>query len=98
MTVSGEVGATILNVFSAKIGVSKTTGYDWSSSSTTGSFEQRSIEISVPVDSGDEVKVYQVIGKCENSDGTKYTIKTARYETRGKNGETLSTSDLPFDE
>ena len=98
LTVSGEVGVTIFNIFSAKIGVSKTTGYDWSSSSTSSNFEQRTYEISVPVNEGDEVSLYQVVGECENSDGTKYTIKTARYETRGKNGETLSTSDLPSDE
>ena len=98
ITVSGEVGANILEVFSLKLGVSSTTGFDWSSSSTSGSFEQRSYEISVPVDSGDEVNVYQVVGECANSDGTKYNVKTTRYETRGKDGVNVSTSDLPADE
>ena len=98
ITVSGEVGADVLDIFSVKLGISSTTGFDWSSSSTSGSFEQRSEEISVPVNSGDEVNVYQVVGECENTDGTKYTVKTTRYETRGKDGETVTTSDLPSDQ
>ena len=87
------MGANVL-----EIGVSCTTGFDWSSSSSSGSFEQRSYEISVPVDSGDEVNVYQVVGECENTDGTKYTVRTRRYETRGKDGKTVTTSDLPSDQ
>ena len=98
ISVSGEVGANILEVFSVKLGVSATTGFDWSSSSTAGSFEQRSYEISVPVDPGDEVYVYQVIGECENTDGTKYVVETTKYETRDKNGEVLNTSEVPSEE
>ena len=98
VTVSGEVGAEILEIFSVNLGLSETTGYDWGSSSTDENFVQRSDEITVRVDPGDTVSVYQVVGECENSDGTKYTIKTTRYVTRGKHGETLSTSDLPSDQ
>ena len=88
----------IMEVFSVKRGVSGTTGFDWSSSSSSGSFEQRSYEISVPVNPGDEVSVYQVIGECENSDGTKYTVETTKYETRDKNGQVLETSEVASDE
>ena len=97
-TVSGEVGATILKIFSVKLGLSATTGFDWSSSSSATSVEQVQHEVSVQVDPGDEVHVFQVVGECQNSDGTKYTLKTGRYETRGKDGETLGTSDIPPEE
>ena len=97
-TVSSEVGASVLKIFSVKLGLSATTGFDWSSSSTATSVEEVKHEVSVEVNPGDEVHLYQVIGECENSDGTKYTLKTGRYETRGKNGETLETSDIPPEE
>ena len=97
-TVSGEVGASILKIFSVKLGLSATTGFNWSSSSTATSIEEVKHEVSVEVNPGDEVHVYQVVGECANSDGTKYTLKTGRYETRGKNGETLGTSDIPPEE
>lgn len=97
-TVSSEVGATVLKVFSVKLGVSATTGFDWSSSSTATSVEEVKHEVSVEVNPGDEVHVYQVVGECENSDGTKYTLKTGRYETRGKNGEKMETSEIPPEE
>ncbi|KAL9986717.1 hypothetical protein ACROYT_G000903 [Oculina patagonica] len=98
VTVSGEVGFDVLEVFSVKLGVSGTTGFDWSSSSTASSFQQRSYEISVPVDGGDEVNVYQVIGECDNDDGTKYTVETTKYEIRDKGGKVVSTAEVPSDE
>lgn len=97
-TVSSEVGADILKVFSAKLGLSATTGFDWSSSSTATSVEEVKHEVSVEVSPGDEVHVYQVVGECDNSDGTKYTLKTGRYETRGKNGKKMETSEIPPEE
>ena len=95
---SGEVGATIRKIFSVKLGLSATTGFDWSSSSTATSVEEVKHEVSVEVNPGDEVRVYQVVGECENSDGTKYTLKTGRYETRAKNGEKMETSEIPPEE
>lgn len=97
-TVSGELGASILKIFSANLGLSRTTGFDWSSSSSSTSVEQVSHEVTVEVNENDEVLVYQVIGECKNSDGTKYTLKTGRYETKGKGGETLGTSEIPPEE
>ena len=97
-TVSGEVGASILDKFSVKLGLSATTGFNWGSSSTVTSIEQVQHEVSVEVNPKDEVNVYQVVGECANSDGTTYTLKTGRYETKGKNGETLGTSDIPPEE
>ncbi|XP_078372713.1 uncharacterized protein LOC144656356 [Oculina patagonica] len=94
ITVSGEVAVDVLGVFTAKIGVSGTTGYDWSHSTTTNSFEQVSHEISVPVKAGDEVTVYQVVGECENTDGTTYTVKSPKYVIKGKDGETQDTGEL----
>ena len=94
ITVSGEVAFDVLGVFTAKIGVSGTTGYDWSHSSTSNSFEQVSHEISVPVKAGDEVTVYQAIGECENTDRTTYTVKSPYYVIKGKDGDTQSTDEL----
>jgi len=97
LAISGEVGAQILGIFSAKIGISHTTGHNWGQSSTITDFQLIERTISVPVAPGDDVTVYQVVGECSNSDGTTYKVKTATFKVIGKDGATETISDYPLE-
>lgn len=92
-SISATVGANLKGVFSAGLGYSKTTGFNWSHSSTSSFSRQESHQARIPVKSGDEVSVYQVVGVCDNSDGTVYTVNTKTLVVRGKDGS--STDVVP---
>lgn len=84
--ISATVGANLKSIFSVDLGYSKTTGFDWSSSTTSSFSRQVSHQARIPVKPGDEVSVYQVVGICDNTDGTVYTVNTKTLVVRGKDG------------
>ena len=85
-TISATVGGNLKDVFSAELGYSKTTGFDWSFSSESAFSREVTHQATVPVRPGAEVSVYQVVGVCDNSDGTVYTVNTKRLVVRGSDG------------
>ena len=96
-TVSGEVGFNVMKLFDVKIGASGTLEHNWSLSTTRTEFQQVTSEISIGVQPGDEVSVFQVVGECKNSDGTVYTIKTPTYVIKDKDGSS-ETKEADFSE
>ena len=86
-TVSANVGLNIKSVFSADLGYSQTTSYDWNESSSTSFAKTVSHQVEVDVQPGDTVTVYQVVGICDNSDGNKYVIETNTLVVKGKKTE-----------
>lgn len=92
-SISATVGANLKSIFSVDLAYSKTTGFDWSYSSTSSFSRQESHQARIPVKPGDEVSVYQVVGICDNSDGTVYTVNTKTLVIRGKDG--ISTAVVP---
>ena len=85
-SISATVGGNLKGIFSAELGYSKTTGFDWSSSSTSSFSREETHEARIPVKPGGVVSVYQVVGVCDNSDGTVYTVNTKTLVVRGKDG------------
>lgn len=83
-SVSANVGINLKSAFSAGLGYSQTTSYDWSQSSATAFAKTITHQVSVDVQPGDTVTVYQVIGVCDNSDGNKYIIETNSLVVEGK--------------
>ena len=81
---SANVGLNIKSVFSAGLGYSHTTSYNWNESSSTSFSKTVSHQIEVDVQPGDTVTVYQVVGICDNSDGNKYVIKTNALVVKGQ--------------
>ena len=75
-TISAKVGLNLKEKFSAELGVSHTTSYNWAQSSSSSFSRQLSYEARIPVQPGKQVSVCQVIGTCTNSDGTIYTVNT----------------------
>ena len=92
-SISATVGANLKSIFSVDLGYSKTTGFDWSSSTASSFSREESHQARIPVKPGDEVSVYQVVGICDNSDGTIYTVNTKTLVVRGKDG--TSTEVVP---
>jgi len=92
-SISAIVWANLKSIVSADLGYCKTTGFDWSYSSTSSFSREESHQARIPVKPGDEVSVYQVVGICDNSDGTVYTVNTKTLVIRGKDG--TSTEVVP---
>ena len=85
-TVSGEVGFSVIKLFDVKFGASETLEHNWSLSTTGTEYQEVVSEISIGIEPGDEVLVFQVVGECKNCDGTVYTIKTPTYVIKDKDG------------
>lgn len=92
-SVSATVGLNLKSVFSAGLGYSKTTGFNWGQSSSSSFSRTESHQARIPVKPGEVVSVYQVVGFCDNSDGTVYTVNTKTLVVRGKDGS--STEVVP---
>ena len=89
-SVSANVGLNLKSVFSTGLGYSHTTSYDWSQSSATAFAKSVTHQVSVDVQPGDTVIVYQVVGVCNNSDKSKYRIETNTLVVEGgKSKETI---------
>ena len=82
-SVSANVALNLKSAFSAGLGYSHTTSYDWSQSSSTSFAKTVSHQVQVDVQPGDTVTVYQVVGVCDNSDGNTYTIETNTLVVKG---------------
>ena len=83
-TIDAKIGLNLKNVFSAELGISHTTEYNWAQSSSSSFSRQVSHEARVPVEPGKQVSVCQVVGKCSNSDGTVYTVNTKTLVIRNQ--------------
>ena len=89
-SVSANVGLNLKSVFSAGLGYSHTTSYDWSQSTASAFAKTVTHQVSVDVQPGDTVTVFQVVGQCNNSDGNKYKIETNTLTVKGgKSKETI---------
>ena len=97
VSVSGEVGLSVMKLFDAKIGASGAFQHDWSLSTTGTEYQEVTSGISIGVQPRSEVSVSQVVGECKNSDGTVYTIKTPTYVIKGKDGSS-ETREADFSE
>ena len=71
--------------------------HNWSLSTNGTECQEVTGEISIGIEPGDEVSVFQVVGECKNSDGTFYTIKTPTYVIKGNDGSS-ETKEADFSE
>lgn len=82
-SISAKIGMTLKNVFAAELGASRTTEYNWAQSFSSSFSREVKHEARIPVEPGEQVSVYQVIGTCNNSDGTVYTVNSKTLIVRG---------------
>ncbi|XP_041485055.1 uncharacterized protein LOC121431577 isoform X2 [Lytechinus variegatus] len=76
-TVEATVGVTIKKVFSASLGVSHTTSYDWSQTRSTDYSSVVTHKVSCSVPAGRRLDIRQVIGECGDTN-----VFTGHYECR----------------
>ena len=86
-SVSANVGLNLKSAFSAGLGYSHTTSYDWSQSTASAFAKTVTHQVSVDVQPKDTVTVYQVVGICDNSDGNKYKIETNTFVVEGEDSK-----------
>ncbi len=85
VTVKAEMTATFFGMFGASLGVSTTTGYDWTSVSESTMNEQVTIEVKAHVDPGYILQIKQAEGKCDGSHAKTELFKIVHIE--GKTGK-----------
>jgi len=67
-TISEEVKAGFFDIFEASIGVSVTTGYNWSETSSEAKSETKEFTDSIEIPGGRMITIQQVKGKCGGSE------------------------------
>jgi len=67
-TISSEVKAGFFDIFEASIGMSVTTGYDWSETSSEAKSEIREFTDSTEVPGGRMIQIQQTKGHCGGSE------------------------------
>jgi len=87
ISVTNEIKASFWDIFEETLGVSVTTGYDWSETSTQAQNEERQFTVETQVPGGIAIQIQQAKGTCGNSD-----VKTEMFRTleTKKNGEVTS--------
>ena len=85
--------AKFTEMFESQLGVSSTTGYDWSKSTSETWNEETSVEVKTTVAPGTIVQLRQVVGQCGNN-----TVKPDFYQTvkLNDNGTIISQAEGPL--
>ena len=84
VTVEASLRASFWKIFEAGIGVSETTGYDWTTTSDAAMAEQVTVEVKTTVDPGYILQIKQAVGKCGDSNSKTELFKIVHIE--GKTG------------
>ena len=84
-TVSASMEASFFGLFGTELGVSATTGYDWTETTEATKNEQITIEVKSSVRPGYILKIQQAMGKCGDSYSNTELFKILHIE--GKTGE-----------
>merc|ERR1711915_142792 len=91
-SVTYEMKASFWGIFEETLGVSVTTGYDWSETSTQAQNEEKQFTVETQVPGGVAIQIQQAKGTCGDSD-----VKTEMFRTleTKMNGEVI-TSNIFF--
>ena len=84
-TVSASIKASFFDLFGTQLGVSATTGYDWTETTEATKNEQITIEVKSSVRPGYILKIQQAMGTCGDSHSNTELFKILHIE--GETGE-----------
>ena len=79
--------ASFFALFSANLGVSTTTGYDWTEVSESTKNEQITVEVKASVRPGYILQIKQATGKCGDNKSNTELFKIVHIE--GKSGKVM---------
>jgi len=85
-TISYEVKAGFFGLFEARLGVSVTTGYDWSETSSQAQSETKEFTVSTEVPGGRMIQIQQTKGQCG---GSEVNTEMFRNVVTFKNGNQI---------
>ncbi len=83
-TIEASMKASFFGLFEASLGVSTTTGYDWTHTTDVTMSEQVTVEVKASVKPGFILQIKQAVGKCGGSQAKTELFKIVHIE--GKSG------------
>ena len=86
-TIESSMEASYFGLFSASIGVSVETGYDWTEVSESTKNEQVTVEVKATVRPGYILQIKQATGKCGDNKSNTELFKIVHIE--GKSGKVM---------
>ncbi len=84
VTVSASMKASFWGIFEASLGVSATTGYDWTHATDVTMSEQVTVEVKASVRPGFILQIKQAVGECGGSQAKTELFKIVHID--GKTG------------
>ena len=88
VTVKYEMEAKFFDLFSEKLGVSISTGYDWSEVSSETVSEEEHFEINAIAPKGYVLKIEQAVGHCDGNVAKTELFKIQHIDPNGKVAKT----------
>ena len=82
-TVKAEMSAQFWGMFSGGLGVSETTGYDWSRTSEAAKSEQVTVTVEAEAPPGLVLVIEQATGSCEESQVRTEQFRTSHHDRQG---------------
>ena len=82
-TVRAEMAAQFFGMFSGGLGVSETTGYDWSRTSEAAKSEQVTVTVEAEAPPGLVLVIEQATGSCEDSEVRTERFRTSHHDSQG---------------
>ena len=82
-TVKAEMAAQFWGMFSGGLGVSQTTGYDWSRTSEAAKSEQVTVTVEAEAPPGLVLVIEQATGTCEDSHVRTEQFRTSHHDRQG---------------
>ena len=82
-TVEAEMAAQFWGMFSGGLGVSESTGYDWSRTSEAAKSEQVTVTVEAEAPPGLVLVIEQATGSCEESHVRTERFRTSHHDSQG---------------
>ena len=82
-TVEAEMAAQFFGMFSGGLGVSESTGYDWSSTSEAAKSEQVTVTVEAEAPPGLVLVIEQATGSCDDSEVRTEQFRTSHHDRQG---------------
>ena len=84
VTVKYEMEAKFFDLFSEKLGISVSTGYNWGEVSSETTSEEDSIEITATAPKGYVLRIEQTVGHCDGNTAKTELFRVTHTDSEGK--------------
>lgn len=95
VTIKEEIKESFFDIFSSTIGVSVSTGYDWSHTTSVTKSELEQFEVNAIAPPGYVLNIEQVIGHCGGSEAKTELFRISHTDAKGNIVKTFYEKTLP---